>query len=127
MTNLNLLMILLSFALLLLCMLAPLRKSAAVQKCPSLKMLFKPHGIYGVLLLIVSFLHGILSGNKPAMMTGKAAWLCLPSCSIHVAEREGDCCMAETAQDLFRPSMSSDRSPCSSCRFSVRHKALSLY
>ena len=77
MTNLNLLMILLSFALLLLCMLAPLRKSAAVQKCPSLKMLFKPHGIYGVLLLIVSFLHGILSGNKPAMMTGKAAWLCL--------------------------------------------------
>ena len=44
MTNLNLLMILLSFAL---------------------------------LLLIVSFLHGILSGNKPAMMTGKAAWLCL--------------------------------------------------
>lgn len=45
MTNLNLLMILLSFALLLLCMLAPLRKSAAVQKCPSLKMLFKPHGI----------------------------------------------------------------------------------
>ena len=74
---LNLIMIFISFALLLLCMLAPLRKSAAVQKCPSLKMLFKPHGIYGLLLLIVSFLHGILSGNKPAMMTGKAAWLCL--------------------------------------------------
>ena len=69
MTILNLIMILLSFALLLLCMLAPLRKSAAVQKRPSLKMLFKLHGIYGLLLLIVSFLHGILSG--------KAAWLCL--------------------------------------------------
>ena len=77
MTILNLIMIFISFALLLLCMLAPLRKSAAVQKRPSLKMLFKPHGIYGVLLLIVSFLHGILSGNKPAMMTGKAVWLCL--------------------------------------------------
>ena len=77
MTILNLIMIFISFALLLLCMLTPLRKSAAVQKRPSLKMLFKPHGIYGLLLLIVSFLHGILSGNKPAMMTGKAAWLCL--------------------------------------------------
>ena len=54
MTILNLIMIFISFALLLLCMLAPLRKSAAVQKRPSLKMLFKPHGIYGVLLLIVS-------------------------------------------------------------------------
>ena len=77
MTILNLIMIFISFALLLLCMLAPLRKSAAVQKCPSLKMLFKPHGIYGLLLLIVSFFHGILSGNKPAMVTGKAAWFCL--------------------------------------------------
>ena len=32
---------------------------------------------FALLLLMVSFLHGILSGNKPAMMTGKAAWLCL--------------------------------------------------
>ena len=29
---------------------------------------------FALLLLMVSFLHGILSGNKPAMMTGKAAW-----------------------------------------------------
>ena len=77
MTILNLFMILISFALLLLCMLAPLRKSAAAQKHPSLKMLLRPHAVYGVLLLIVSLVHGILSGNKPAMMSGKVAWLCL--------------------------------------------------
>ena len=77
MTILNLFMILISFALLLLCMLAPLRKSAAAQKHPSLKMLLRPHAVYGVLLLIVSLVHGILSGHKPAMMSGKVAWLCL--------------------------------------------------
>lgn len=77
MTILNLIMILVSFALLLLCMLVPLRKSAAAQEHPSLKMLLGPHAAYGVLLLFVSLIHGILSGNKPAMMSGKAAWLCL--------------------------------------------------
>ena len=77
MTILNLFMILISFALFLLCMLAPLRKSTAAQEHPSLKMLLRPHAVYGVLLLIVSLVHGILSGNKPAMMSGKVAWLCL--------------------------------------------------
>ena len=77
MTVLNLFMILISFALLVLCMLAPLKKSTAAQEHPALKMLLIPHAVYGVLLLIVSFVHGILSGNKPAMMSGKAAWLCL--------------------------------------------------
>lgn len=76
MTILNLFMILISFALLLLCMLAPLRKSTAAQKHPSLKMLLRPHAVYGMLLLIVSLVHGILSGHKPAMMSGKAAWIC---------------------------------------------------
>ena len=75
MTILNLFMILISFALLLLCMLAPLRKSTAAQEHPSLKMLLRPHAVYGVLLLFVSLVHGILSGHKPAMMSGKAAWL----------------------------------------------------
>ena len=68
MTILNLFMILISFALLLLCMLAPLRKSTAAQEHPSVKMLLKPHAVCGVLLLIVSLVHGILSGHKPAMM-----------------------------------------------------------
>lgn len=77
MTIVNHLMILISFALLLLCMLAPLRKSAAAQEHPSLRVLLGPHALYGVLLLIVSLVHGILSGNKPEMMTGKAAWLFL--------------------------------------------------
>ncbi len=77
MTILNLFMILISFALFLLCMLAPLRKSTAAQEHPSLKMLLRPHAVYGVLLLTVSLVHGILSGNKPAMMSGKVAWLCL--------------------------------------------------
>lgn len=77
MTVLNLFMILISFALLLLCMLTPLRKSTAAQEHPSLKMLLEYHAVYGVLLLIVSLVHGILSGHKPAMMSGKMAWLCL--------------------------------------------------
>lgn len=40
-------------------------------------MLVRPHAVYGMLLLIVSFIHGILSGNREEMITGKTAWLFL--------------------------------------------------
>lgn len=73
---LNKLMILISVVLLLLCILAPMRK-VVVRKRSLIQKILSPHAVYGVLLLITSFIHGILSGKKTGMMTGKLAWLCL--------------------------------------------------
>lgn len=77
MTTLNLIMTVISFILLILCILAPLRKNGAARGNHILQMVLKPHTIYGILLLVTSLVHGILSGNNPAMMSGKLAWLCL--------------------------------------------------
>lgn len=35
------------------------------------------HTLYGVVLLAAAFVHGILAGNKPGMVTGKLAWMVL--------------------------------------------------
>ena len=74
---LNKLMILISILLLLLCILMPLKRSAAAKERPFLRSILRPHTIYGVLLLITSLIHGILAGSGPAMISGKIAWLCL--------------------------------------------------
>lgn len=77
MTILNLIMTVISFILLILCIMAPFRKSGAARGHQMLQAVLKPHTIYGILLLVTSLVHGILSGNNPAMMSGKPAWLCL--------------------------------------------------
>lgn len=77
MTILNKFMILLSVILLLLCILEPLRRKSEAKGNRMLRTVLKPHAAYGVLLLAFSMIHGILSGNKPGMISGKIAWLCL--------------------------------------------------
>ena len=77
MTILNLFMTVISLILLILCIMAPLRKSRMARKHRLLQAVIKPHTIYGILLLVTSLVHGILSENKPAMISGKLAWLCL--------------------------------------------------
>lgn len=65
----------LSVFMFILCMLAPLKKSAAVQKISWLKALLKRHKTYAVLLLITALTHGIAAGKNPGMISGKTAWL----------------------------------------------------
>lgn len=73
----NKMMILISIVLLLLCVLTCIRKNIEFQKNSFVQKILRPHAFYGTLLLITSLVHGILSGKKPGMMTGKLAWLCL--------------------------------------------------
>lgn len=65
----------LSILLFILCMLAPLKKSPAVQKSSWVKAILKPHKAYAVLLLLTALAHGITAGKNPGMMSGKTAWL----------------------------------------------------
>lgn len=74
---LNKLMILISVISWILCILAPMRKSNEFQKYPLIQKILKPHAVYGIVFLIASLIHGILSGNQPGMVTGKLAWLFL--------------------------------------------------
>lgn len=62
---------------LLLCMAAPLKKSAPARQYPIISRLLAPHIFYAFLLLVSGLIHGILSGRNPGMITGKAAWLFL--------------------------------------------------
>lgn len=73
----NKLLILISFLLLILCIFASFERSGLIRRQTFFHLLLKPHALYGVLLLITSFSHGILSGSHPAMISGKTAWLCL--------------------------------------------------
>ncbi|MBC5787013.1 MULTISPECIES: hypothetical protein [Clostridiaceae] len=66
-----------SVLLLLVCMLAPVKKTAFAQKHPIVKSILKHHSIYGILLLIITLFHGILAGNQPGMISGKIAWMIL--------------------------------------------------
>lgn len=63
--------------LLIICCMAPLRKTKTCQKSPFLRKILKHHTIYGILLFIFAFIHGILAGKQPRMITGKLAWLAL--------------------------------------------------
>lgn len=91
MTLLNKIMILLSVILFLLCILEPLTRKNEAKGNGIFRTVLKPHAVYGVLLLAVSMIHGILSGNKPGMVSGKIAWLCLLvllSCSLFKGYRK---------------------------------------
>ena len=48
----------------ILCLAAPLKKTKAGQKIKGLRILLKPHVLYGWLLLVIGLMHGIMAGRK---------------------------------------------------------------
>lgn len=66
-----------SVLLLILCMLAPLKRTELAQKHPWIRRVTGFHTAYGIVLLVTGLAHGILAGSGPAMMTGKLAWMLL--------------------------------------------------
>ncbi len=66
-----------SVLLLILCMLAPLKRTALAQKNPWIRTVAGFHAAYGIVLLITGLAHGVLSGGGPAMISGKLAWMML--------------------------------------------------
>ena len=68
---------LISVLLLILCMLAPLKRAELAQKHPWIRHVTGFHAVYGVILLATGLAHGILAGSGPAMMTGKLGWMLL--------------------------------------------------
>lgn len=66
---------LISVLLILLCLLAPLKKLPAASGHKIILTLLKPHRLYALLLLVLSLAHGIFAQRTPAMGSGKAAWL----------------------------------------------------
>ena len=68
---------LISVLLLILCMLAPLKRAELAQKHPWIRHVTGFHAVYGGILLATGLAHGILAGSGPAMMTGKLGWMLL--------------------------------------------------
>lgn len=66
-----------SVLLLILCILAPLKRTELAQKYPWIRRVTGFHTAYGIILLVTGLAHGILAGSGPAMMTGKLAWMLL--------------------------------------------------
>lgn len=87
---------LISAALLIFCILAPLKRTNLAFKHPWVKRLTGFHTVYGVLLLITRLAHGILAGKGPAMMTGKLAWMVLLILTLLTPLRK------KTGQTLWR-------------------------
>ncbi len=63
--------------LLIICMMAPLKKTAFAEKHPGIKRVVGFHAVYAWLLLAAGLAHGILAGKQPGMVTGKIAWMVL--------------------------------------------------
>ena len=61
----------------ILCLAAPLKKTKAGQKIKGLRILLKPHVLYGWLLLVIGLMHGIMAGKNPGMISGKLVWMVL--------------------------------------------------
>lgn len=57
----------------ILCLAAPLKKTKAGQKIKGLRILLKPHVLYGWLLLVIGLMHG----KNPGMISGKLVWMVL--------------------------------------------------
>lgn len=66
-----------SVLLLILCALAPIKRTELAKKHPWLPHITGFHTAYGIILLITGLAHGILAGSGPAMMSGKLAWILL--------------------------------------------------
>ena len=54
----------------ILCLAAPLKKTKAGQKIKGLRILLKPHVLYGWLLLVIGL-------KNPGMINGKLVWMVL--------------------------------------------------
>ena len=54
----------------ILCLVAPLKKTKAGQKIKGLRILLKPHVLYGWLLLVIGLMHGIMAGNACSASCG---------------------------------------------------------
>lgn len=52
-------------------------KTKAGQKIKGLRILLKPHVLYGWLLLVIGLMHGIMAGKNPGMISGKLVWMVL--------------------------------------------------
>lgn len=52
-------------------------KTEAGQKIKGLRILLKPHVLYGWLLLVIGLMHGIMAGKNPGMISGKLVWMVL--------------------------------------------------
>lgn len=85
---LNLFFMILSILLLTLCLLYRFRNAGLLRNHPFLKQLLSFHAVYGMLLLISAFIHGILAGKQPGMLTGKLAWICLLFILLHCGCRK---------------------------------------
>lgn len=73
----NHLIILICLILVVLCMAAPLQRSRYSFHPPFLQRLLHHHSLYAVSLLVLSLVHGFLSGKTDAMFSGKLAWTAL--------------------------------------------------
>ena len=118
---LNKLMILISVVLLLLCILEPMRK-VVVRKRSLIQKILSPHAVYGVLLLITSFIHGILSGKKTGNDDGKTD-LALPvitSMSISFEKKNEKGEMDSNPSRIYRRSLHIDSNTYYSCNYLVK-------
>ena len=61
-----------SLLLLILCALAPLKRTGLAQKRPWIRHVTGFHTAYGIALLITGLIHGALAGNAPAMMAAQS-------------------------------------------------------
>ena len=68
---------LISVLLLILCMLAPLKRAEPAQKHPWIRPGPRITPLFGGHPLAPGVAHGILAGSGPAMMTGKLGWMLL--------------------------------------------------
>ena len=60
----NKLMSLISFILLVLCMLAPMKKNRALKGNKIVQVILKPHAVYGILIFMTSLVHGVFAGRN---------------------------------------------------------------
>lgn len=75
MTILSQLLAYLSLLFFILCILAPLKKSAVAAKYKIIGIALKRHTFYAVLILPLALAHGILAGKAPGMISGKIVWM----------------------------------------------------
>ena len=68
---------LISIALFLLCLTASQKKHSFFRNCPLLNQILAFHSVFGILFLLFSLAHGLLSSQSEAMISGKLAWMVL--------------------------------------------------
>lgn len=75
--NQNIIFTCLTILTFFLCAALPLLENRLKKRPVLLSLNRKLHPVFAILFLIFSFIHGILAGKKPGMLTGKAAWFCI--------------------------------------------------